>query len=181
MGLHTLEDLYVRELEHLLSAEHQMRKVLPGIAKEALSPELQYVFERHIQYTERHIKRLEENLQKRHKSPLERQCLGMNSLIAEHQELMSEEISTIIKDWALIESVQKIEHYEISLYRNVRSYARLFGDNEAENMFTRTIEEKYQLGDRLSQIAGEQARLLGHIYWAPWRSGWGVFIGRAAQ
>lgn len=180
MGLHTLQDLYVRELEYLFNAECQIREALPRIAKEALTPELQYVFARHVQHTERHIKRLEKVFQKMQRTPSKRECLGMRSLIAEYDNLMSEDISTIIKDWALIEAVKKMEHYEISVYRNIRSYARLLGDIETVSILTRSIEEKYHLEDRLSSIADEQARLLGHIYWAPWRSGWGVFIGRPA-
>jgi ferritin-like metal-binding protein YciE len=180
MGMHTLKDLYIRELEYLFNAERQIKEALPRIAKDALAPELQYIFDRHVQHTERHIKRLEKIFQKLQKAPVERECLGMSSLIAEYDELMSEDISTIIKDWALIEAVKKMEHYDISVYRNVRSYARLLGDTEAVSIFTRSIEEKYHLEDRLSRVADEQARLLGHIYWAPWRSGWGVFIGRPA-
>src|SRR5512133_2975311 len=101
MGLHTLKDLYVRELEYLFNAEYQIKAVLPRISKDALAPELQYIFDRHVQHTERHIKRLEKIFQKMQKPPVERECLGMSSLIAEYNELMSEEISTIIKDWAL--------------------------------------------------------------------------------
>ncbi|HLP80429.1 MAG TPA: DUF892 family protein [Nitrosomonas sp.] len=176
-----MQDLYVRQLEGLLNAEHEIRKVLPRIAKEAISPELKLVLERHLQQTDRHIKRLEKVFQNLNKKPAERKCLGLNSLITEYEDVMNDDISTIIRDWVLIEAVKKLENYEISIYRSVRAYARLLGDYEAVSMFTRTMSEKYKLQDNLSQIADEQAKWLGHIYWASWRAGWGVFIGRPAN
>jgi len=181
MGLRTLEDLYTKQLEELYNAECQFRKVLPRVAKESISPELKCVVEYYYQQTERQMKRLEKNIQKTHKSQIERSCSGMRSLIEEYEGMMMDDVSTIIRDWALIEAVKKMEHYQIGAYRTIRSYARLLGNDEAVNMLTRTISEKYQLDDELSQIADEQAKWLSNIYWASWRSGWGVFIGRPAN
>ena len=181
MGMHTLEDLYVRQLEDLYDAERQFQEILPRVAREAVSPELKSVLERHHQHIEIQMKRLEKIFEKAQKSPVNRNCLGMKSLIQEYEEVMGDDISTIISDWALIEAVKKMEHYEIAAYRSIRSYARLLKDGDAVGMLTRTINEKYQLDDELCQIADEQAKWMGHIYWASWRSGWGVFIGRPAS
>lgn len=181
MGIHTLEELYIKHLEDLYNAENQLKNALPRIAKEAASPELKYVLDDRLELVEGQIERLEKIFRKLHKKPLARKCIGMESLLQECQGVMNEDMSTIIRDWALIGAAQRLEHYEVAAYRTVRSYARLLGDDEAVYLFTRTIEEKYQVEDELSQIADDQAKWLGHIYWAPWRAGWGVFIGRPAN
>lgn len=180
MGLHTLKDLYVKQLGDLYNAERQVLAALPQISKRAASPELRDALDQYTQQTESCLERLAKISQKVQKNRLDKKCAGIEGLLQECEEIANEEISTMISDWALIENAKKINHYEISAYRTVRIYAHLLGDEEAVKLFTRIVDGKLWLEEKLAQIADNQAKWLGHIYWAPWRSGWGVFIGRTA-
>src|SRR5512147_632476 len=142
MKLDSLNKLYVDELKDIYSAETQITKALPRMAKTATSPELKAAFEAHLQQTYGQIERLERIFQTLEKSPRGKKCVGMEGLLEEGKEVMGEDIDPEVLDAALIAAAQKVEHYEISSYGTVRAYARLLGDNEAVRLLSQTLEEE---------------------------------------
>src|ERR1043166_2933016 len=91
MKLNTLEQLYLSELRDLYTAEHQLLKALPKMAKGASSPELKDAFEKHLEQTKGHVQRLEELFERRDESPKGKTCKAMKGLIEEGSEILKEE------------------------------------------------------------------------------------------
>src|SRR5689334_23367114 len=112
--LKTLEDFLIAELKDLYSAEKQITKALPKMAKAASSDELREAFENHLAETENQVARLEKIGKIIGKSMTGKKCAAMEGLLEEGKEIMEEEnISPEVLDVALICAAQKVEHYEI--------------------------------------------------------------------
>lgn len=153
MALHTLEDLYVDHLKELYNAEHQITKALPRMVKKVASPELRNALESHLEQTETQIERLERVFQKMEKSPRGKKCVGMEGLLEEGQEILSEDMEPMLRDSAIIGAAQKVEHYEISAYGTLIAYARLLGDEEAVRLFKESLNEESQADELLTKVA----------------------------
>jgi ferritin-like metal-binding protein YciE len=109
MKLATLEDLFVQELKDLYSAETQITKALPRMAKAASSPELKNAFQEHLDVTRTQVQRLEQIFQELGASPRGKKCVGMEGLIEEGKELMSNDnADDMVIDAALLAAAQKI-------------------------------------------------------------------------
>ena len=128
MKLESLQDLYVEELKDLYSAENQLLKALPKMAKAASSPVLRTAFEDHLEETRGQVERLESIFKKLDANPKGKKCKAMEGLIEEGNEVMTEEAEPAVRDAALIAAAQRVEHYEMAGYGCVRTYARLLGD-----------------------------------------------------
>ncbi len=153
MKLDSLNELYVDHLKDMYSAETQITKALPRMVKKATSPDLKAAFEAHLQETQGQIQRLEQIFQTLEKSPRGKKCGGMEGLLEEGKEVMSEDIDPEVLDAALIAAAQKVEHYEISAYGTARAYARLLGDNTAVKLLTLTLEEEVKADKKLTHLA----------------------------
>src|SRR6266478_6893707 len=123
MKLGSLQELYVEELKDLYSAENQLLKALPKMAKVASSPELRTAFEDHLEQTRGQVERLERIFKKLDASPKGKKCKAMEGLIEEGKEVM-EEAHPPVLDAALIAAAQRVEHYEMAGYGCVRTFAR---------------------------------------------------------
>jgi ferritin-like metal-binding protein YciE len=153
MKLTTLEDLYLNELRDLHSAEKQILKALPKMAKAASAPELRQAFEEHLEQTEGHLERLEEILKQLGKRPAGKKCLAMEGLIEEGKELLEMDAEPGVMDAGLIAAAQKVEHYEMAGYGCVRTYARLLGEEEAADLLQQTLDEEGETDKRLTELA----------------------------
>ncbi|HEX8204211.1 MAG TPA: ferritin-like domain-containing protein [Isosphaeraceae bacterium] len=153
MKLDSLQKLYVEELRDLYSAENQILKALPKMAKAASSPELQAAFQQHLEVTKGQVQRLEQIFETLGKSPKGKKCKAMEGLVEEGQELMSADAEPEVLDAGLIAAAQRVEHYEIAGYGTVRTYAQLLGDQEAADLLQQTLDEEAQTDEALSQLA----------------------------
>src|SRR5882757_7320642 len=153
MQLNSLEDLFVVELKDLYSAEKQLLKAIPKMAKAANSRQLQNGFTKHLKQTEGHVSRLEKVFDELGVSPRGKKCQAMEGLIEEGQEVIDEDANPDVKDAALIAAAQKVEHYEIAGYGTVRTYANLLGDNHAEEVLTETLDEESETDQTLTTLA----------------------------
>ncbi len=153
MEINSLRELYVEQLKDLYSAEMQLTKALPRMAKKADAQELKAAFEEHLQQTRGQIDRLEQIFQMLERSPRGKKCVGMEGLIAEGKEAMSEDMDPDVLDAALIAAAQKVEHYEISAYGTARAYARLLEDDRAAQLLSATLVEEAQADAKLTQLA----------------------------
>jgi ferritin-like metal-binding protein YciE len=153
MKIENLEQLLVHELRDLLSAERQITKALPKMAKAVSSEELQRAFEHHLEQTKEQITRLEEVFEYLGKSPRAKECVGMKGLLEEGSELMKEELAPDVMDAALISAAQKVEHYEMAAYGAARTYAHMLGYNEAADLLQRTLDEEGETNKKLTRLA----------------------------
>ena len=153
MELNTLRDLYVDELKDLWSAEKQLVKALPKMAKAANDPELSKAFLTHLRQTEQQVKRLEQVFEDLGESPRGKKCVGMEGLIEEGQELIKERPDPDVLDAGLIAKAQHIEHYEIAGYGTVRTYAQLLGSERQAQLLQQTLDEEGQTDKLLTQLA----------------------------
>jgi ferritin-like metal-binding protein YciE len=127
MKLDTLEKLYISELRDLYSAENQLLKALPKMAKEASSKELKEGFEKHLEQTRGHVERLEQIFEQLDEGPKGKTCHGMKGLIEEGSEILKEDGEDSVLDAGIIVAAQKVEHYEIASYGSARTFANLLG------------------------------------------------------
>ncbi len=153
MELSSLEDLFIDELKDLYSAETQLTKALPKMAKAATSKELKAGFEKHLKQTEAHVERLEQICEELEVSPKGKKCKAMEGLIEEGSEVIDEEAEPEVKDAALIAAAQRVEHYEIAGYGCVRTYAKLLGHNSAMKLLQQTLDEESDTDKTLTKLA----------------------------
>ena len=149
----TLEDLYMDLLKDLYSAEKQLVKALPKMAKNAQSPDLQRAFEEHLKQTEGQVERIERIFSDMDGSPRGKKCVGMEGLIEEGNELLKEDVEPDVLDAGLIAAAQKVEHYEIASYGTARTWAQRLGYDEAARMLQQTLEEESMANEKLTRIA----------------------------
>lgn len=153
MKLATLHDLYVAELKDLFSAEHQLLKALPKMAKAASSQELTQAFTNHLDETKGQIERLERIFKKLDVSPKGKACQAMEGLLKEGKELLSEDADPLVMDAALIAAAQRVEHYEMAGYGCVRTFARLLGYEQAADLLQQTLDEEGAADKHLTKLA----------------------------
>jgi len=153
MPLKSLEDLFVHELRDLHSAEKQLIKALPKMAKAASSDKLRHGVEEHLEQTRQHEDRLDQILKQLGKSSRGSRCEGMEGLIEEGQRVIDEDAEPHVKDAALISMAQRVEHYEIAGYGTARTYARLLGHAEAEDLLQKTLDEERATDEQLTELA----------------------------
>src|SRR6266436_157855 len=122
-----LKKLYVDELKDLFSAENQLLKALPKMAKAASSDELRTGFEEHLEQTKVHVQRLEEIFQSLDESPKGKKCVGMQGLVKEGSEVMEEGFEDAVLDAGLIGAARRVEHYEMAAYGAVCEFAHVPG------------------------------------------------------
>jgi len=149
----TLEDMYMDLLKDLYSAEKQLVKALPKMAKNAQSSDLQRAFEQHLKQTEGQVERIERIFSELDGSPRGKKCVGMEGLIEEGNEVMKEEGEPAVLDAGLIAAAQKVEHYEIASYGTARAWARRLGYQDAARLLEQTREEESTANEKLTRIA----------------------------
>ena len=149
----TLEDLYTDLLKDLYSAEKQLVKALPKMAKNAQSPDLQKAFQEHLRQTEDQVDRIERIFTEMGGSPRGKKCVGMEGLIEEGNELLQEDVDPNVLDAGLIAAAQKVEHYEIASYGTARAWAQRLGYDNAAHLLQETLEEESMANEKLTKIA----------------------------
>jgi ferritin-like metal-binding protein YciE len=148
-----LEELLVDQLKDLYSAENQIIKALPRMAKAASSPELKRAFERHLEETKRQVERLDQIGDALEVRLTGKKCKGMEGLIAEGKEIMEEDLDENAIDAGLIGAAQKVEHYEIAAYGTARTHAAMLGYNKAAKLLQQTLDEEGNTDKKLTQLA----------------------------
>jgi len=151
--LTTPRDLLVQEIKELYSAESQLIKALPRMAKAAGQDDLKNTFTRHLEETRRHAQRIEEMMAKLGESPRGKKCKAMEGLLEEGREIIESDASPAIKDLALIAAAQKVEHYEIAGYGCARTLADLIGESELADTLQETLDEEGTTDKLLTEAA----------------------------
>lgn len=157
MKLNNLQDLYVDQLKDIYSAERQLEKALPKMAKAAQAPDVRQAFEQHLEQTKRQLDRLQQVFDKVGANPGRKKCVGMEGLIKETEEFLSQSVSPAVMDAGLIANAQRAEHYEIAAYGTVRTFANMMGQKEAATLLQQTLDEEAQTDKMLTSLAERYA------------------------
>jgi len=150
-----LNKLYVDELKDLFSAESQLLKALPKMAKAASSDELRTGFEEHLEQTKGHVQRLEEIFESLDQSPKGKKCVGMEGLVKEGSEVMEEGFEDAVLDAGLIGAARRVEHYEMAAYGAACEIAKVLGQTKHASLLEKTLAEEKQTDEKLADLAKE--------------------------
>src|SRR6266567_3619576 len=153
MKLKTIEDLFLQELKDLYSAENQLVKALPKMAKAATNGELKSGFEEHLEQTKGHVERLDEIAGKLGIKLSGHKCKAMEGLIKEGGDLIGEDAEDSVRDAGLIGAAQRVEHYEISGYGTARALATRLGHEDIAELLGQTLEEEKETDAKLTELA----------------------------
>ncbi len=149
-----LKDLLIDELHDLLSAEEQIVEALPDMVKAAESPDLKNAFETHLKETKGQVQRLEKIFKLLKVERKEKFCKATKGLIEECKEVLKDfKTKSSVRDAALISKAQRIEHYEISAYGTVRTFASELDFDEVADLLHATLDEEANADKKLTKIA----------------------------
>ncbi|KAE8753764.1 ferritin-like domain-containing protein [Paraburkholderia madseniana] len=164
MATKTLKDLFIHSLSDIYSAEKQMTKSLPKMARAATSPDLRSAFETHLEETQGQIERIDQVVEASGIKLKRIKCVAMEGLVEEGQEQIDEIEKGPVLDTALIAAAQKVEHYEIAAYGSLIALAKQLGETTAVKLLAETLKEEKATDDKLTFLAMEKvaAEALGN-------------------
>jgi ferritin-like metal-binding protein YciE len=148
-----LNDLFVDTLKDIYYAEKQIYKALPKMAKATSSNQLRSAFEKHQAETEVQIERLEQIFESLGKAARGKKCEAIDGILDEGKEIMEEYADTTALDPGLLAAAQAVEHYEISRYGTLRTWANTLGLKDAVKLLDQTLAEEKKTDDALSKLA----------------------------
>jgi ferritin-like metal-binding protein YciE len=148
-----LNALFLDTLKDIYYAEKQILKSLPKMAKAAQSDQLRTAFEKHHDETEGHVERLEEVFELIGKPARGKKCDAIEGILDEGKEVMEEYEDTPALDAGLLAAAQAVEHYEISRYGTLKSWAEKLGMKDAVKLLDQTLAEEKKTDETLTKIA----------------------------
>ena len=156
----TLEDLFLDTLKDIYFAEKQIVKALPKMAKAANDDKLRMGFEKHLKETEGHVQRLEQVFEIIGETARGKTCEAIQGILEEGKEIMQSFADSPALDAGLISSAQAVEHYEITRYGTLKTWAKQLGRDEVAKLLDATLAEERATDEKLTDLAesGENAR-----------------------
>ncbi|MDX1418351.1 MAG: ferritin-like domain-containing protein [Rubricoccaceae bacterium] len=153
MALSNLNDLFVHTLHDIYYAEQQIEKALPGMASKAYSKPLRQAFEDHLAETRNQIKRLEQVFELVGEEASGERCPAIEGILKEARELLDEMDDRHARDAGMIAAAQAVEHYEITRYGTLATWATALGYDDAVPLLRETLSEETATDDKLSHLA----------------------------
>jgi ferritin-like metal-binding protein YciE len=157
----TLSDAFYETLKDVYWAEKQGTRSLGKSAKAAKHPELKKVFEDHREESAHQIERLEQVFEIIGKTARTKTCEAMKGIAEEMTEDLEDFGDTKAADAVLVGCAQAVEHYEISRYGTLKSWAKQLGLAEAEKLLGETLEEEKRADQLLTETAETIANAAG--------------------
>lgn len=148
-----LKDLFLETMKDIYYAEKQILRALPKMAREAQSPELTKAFETHREETEGHVDRLQQIFEMLEKPARGKTCDAILGIIDEGKEVMEEFKGAPALDAGLTAAAQAVEHYEISRYGTLKTWAAQLGLTDAAKLLDQTLQEEIKTDALLSKLA----------------------------
>lgn len=148
-----LQELFEHQLKDLHSAEDQLIKALPKLAKKAKDDALRKALEKHLEETKEHKSRLEKIGKDIGIDVKGETCKGMKGLIEETESMMKELKNDEVKNAGIIADAQRVEHYEISGYGTAVRYAKELGHDDIAKTLQTTLDEEYHADKVLNDLA----------------------------
>ena len=155
----TLHDLFEDTLKDIYFAEKKILATLPKMAKAAQSERLVEAFEAHRDETEEHVSRLEQIFQIIGKAAKGKTCDAIVGIVEEGAEIMKEYKNMPALDAGLLAAAQAVEHYEISRYGTLRTWAEELGLSDAATLLAKTLAEEKKADSKLTEIAEGEVNL----------------------
>ncbi|MBP1850258.1 ferritin-like domain-containing protein [Rhizobium halophytocola] len=149
----TLDDLFHDTLRDIYYAERKILKTLPKMARGAQSEELKQAFLTHRDETEGQIERLQQVFEIIGKRPRAKTCDAIEGIVSEGEEILDEFKGTAALDAGLLAVAQAVEHYEISRYGSLRSWAEELGMKDAAKLLQETLDEESKTDELLTKLA----------------------------
>ncbi len=157
MTIKTLEDLFIHDLSDIYSAEKQITRALPKMARAATDEKLIAAFHQHLEETRGQIERIDQIVEKTDGLRIKRmKCHALEGLAEEAQEIIDSVEAGPVRDAGLIGAAQKVEHYEIATYGTLQALALKLGYKDAATLLGQTLEEEKSTDVKLTQIAEQQ-------------------------
>jgi ferritin-like metal-binding protein YciE len=156
MKIPSIAKLLEDQLKDLYSAETQLVKALPKLAKKAASTELKNAFTSHLEETKNHVERLTEIGTILGLKMTGKKCKAMEGLVEEGAEVLEAEGPGPVIDAALIAAAQRVEHYEISAYGSARALATHLGHENVAELLQETLDEESAADEKLTSISEEE-------------------------
>lgn len=157
MTIKTLTDLFAHDLSDVYSAEKQITKALPKMARAATDEKLIAAFHQHLEETRGQIERIDQIVEVTEGLRIKRlKCHALEGLVEEAQEIIDSVEAGPIRDAGLIGAAQKVEHYEIATYGTLHALALKLGYKDAAKLIGQTLEEEKSTDIKLTQIAEQQ-------------------------
>lgn len=153
MAEKNLEDLFHETLKDIYYAERKILKALPRMARSASSQKLKAAFEKHKEETEEHVERLQQVFEMIGKRPRAKTCPAIDGIIEEGEEIMEAFKGAPTLDAGLLAAAQAVEHYEISRYGTLRSWAEQLGYKNAVKLLDQTLTEEAKTDESLTKLA----------------------------
>ena len=153
--LTSIKDLLEDELKDLYSAENQLTKAIPKMAKGSNNQELASAFEAHLKETQGQITRLEEAAKLLDTTPTGKKCRGMEGVIEEGAEALEEKGDENVLDLGIIGAGSRVEHYEIAGYTTAVNLAKQLGNTKVVSLLSQSLSEEQAADEKLRKI-GQQ-------------------------
>ncbi|HVJ78502.1 MAG TPA: ferritin-like domain-containing protein [Hyphomicrobium sp.] len=151
--MQTLHELFEETVRDIYYAEKKILKALPKMAKKASSEDLSAAFEAHLEETEGQIERLEQIFEMLGKNARGKTCPAIDGIIEEAEEVMKEAETDAVRDAAMLAAAQAVEHYEISRYGTLKSWAGKVGMTDAVKLIDETLQQEKATDVKLSELA----------------------------
>jgi ferritin-like metal-binding protein YciE len=149
----TLQDLFRDTLKDIFYAEKKILTALPKMAKAAHSTDLQAAFQKHLMETEGQVERLEQVFALIEQPAKGKTCDAINGMIEEGTSIMKEFKGTPALDAGLLAAAQAVEHYEISRYGTLKTWANELGLSQAVSLLDQTLKEEIKTDEALTELA----------------------------
>ena len=153
MAMDSLEALFEDTLRDMYYAEKKLTRILPKMAKKATSEELAEALTSHAQETEGQVERLQQVFEILGNKPQGKTCPGINGILEEGAEILGEFKKAPALDAGLVAAAPAVEHYEISRYGTLRTWAEELGLDDAVSLLEETLEEEKATDAALTEIA----------------------------
>lgn len=152
-----MHKMMLDELRDIYSAETQITKALPKMARKASNPDLKAAFEHHLEETRGQIERLDRVFEMLDTNARARgkKCEAMEGLVSEAKEIMDEDLDADAMDASLVAAAQKVEHYEIAGYGTICAWAKAMGHDDVAKSLAETLEEERATDEKLNKLSAK--------------------------
>ena len=148
-----LMDVLIDELRDMYSAENQLVKALPKLAKGAKDATLKQLFSAHLEETKGQVERLKEVFAILEKKPTGQHCNGMEGVIEEGKDALEKDEEGPSFDSGLVGAALRTEHYEIAGYEACIAMSKTLGLRDVVALLTANLAEELAAAKKIAAAA----------------------------